>query len=386
MKLQDRLILTPGPTEISERVRIALSLPLLTNPDLDEDFFDFYDETCKMLGKIMHTENTVLILAGEGILGLEAAVASLIEPGDKVLCIDNGVFGGGFADFVADYGGEVIRLQKPYHTPVDDEDVRRILEKHDGIKVATLVHHETPAGLLNPVASICPVLKEYGVISIVDAVASIGGEEFFTDKWQADVVLCASQKCFSAPPGLSFLSVSEAAWEKILHRREPIRGLYLNLKKWKEEWIDGRVFPYTQPVNDIYALRESAEMILTEGLPSCIERHRAIAEAVRQTLLQANFSIYPDEGAQANTATVFEIPEGLEDEVFRKALWKNYGVMIAGSWGELSGKVWRIGHMGENAREEKLFRFFRAFDECCADFGFSYQDSLARIFAGKIKG
>lgn len=382
MTIRNGLIMTPGPTEVSERVRMAMAKPI-TNPDLDPGFFDFYDETCDKLKKILITRNDVLILNGEGILGLESAIASLIEPGDKVLCLANGVFGEGFGEFAELYGAEVVYLRKEYDDAFTVDDVKKFLAKNNGFKLATVVHCETPAGMINPIEEICPVLKEAGIITVVDAVSSIAGQKVMTDDWGIDIVLGGSQKCLSASPGLTFLSISKDAWKCMEERKTPVPGFYTNLLKWKQMWYKDRVFPYTQPVSDIYGLSEAADVVLEEGENIYI-RHARIANAVRDTLKDAGFKIFPKEGAEANTVTAFYIPQGIDDEKFREHLWDKYNVMIAGSWGKLSGKVWRIGHMGENAREEKLFQFFRAFEKALLDFKYSLPIPIGKIFAEKI--
>lgn len=382
MTIKNGLIMTPGPTEVNERVRRAMAKPI-TNPDLDPDFFDFYDKACEKLKKILKTQNDVLILSGEGILGLDAAMASLIEPGDRVLCLANGVFGEGFGEFAELYGAEVVYLRKEYDDAFTVDDVKKFLAKNNGFKLATVVHCETPAGLINPIEEICPVLKESGIITVVDAVSSIAGQKVVTDDWDIDIVLGGSQKCLSAPPGLTFLSISEDAWNCMEERKTPVPGFYTNLLKWKQMWYKDRVFPYTQPISDIYGLSEAADVVLEESENIYI-RHARIANAVRDTLKDAGFKIFPKEGAEANTVTAFYIPQGIDDEKFRKHLWDKYNVMIAGSWGKLSGKVWRIGHMGENAREEKLFRFFRAFELALKDFQYPLPASISRTFSEKL--
>ena len=163
-------IMTAGPTQVRENVRMSRSLEC-TNPDLDPAFFDFYKETCEMLSKAMHTENKALILGGEGILGLEAACASLTEPGDRVLVIDNGVFGKGFADFVKIYGGEPVSFVSDYHRPVELSELEAFLQKDNNFKYATVVHCDTPSGVLNDVEEISKLLDRYGIMTVADSVA-----------------------------------------------------------------------------------------------------------------------------------------------------------------------------------------------------------------------
>jgi len=372
-----RLIMTPGPTEVSERIRWELSKPTI-NPDLDEDFFEFYKNLTEKLKSLLNTSNQVLVLNGEGILGLEAACASLIEEGDRVLCLNNGIFGEGFGDFVKIYGGEVVFFNEDYRKPFSVEKLKDFIERDNNFKCATIVHCETPSGLINPIEEICPVLKKYGILTIVDAVSSIGAYNIQTDKWGIDVLLGGSQKCLSAPPGLTFLSISEEAWECIEKRKSPIASYYCNLKLWKN-WYEEKYFPYTQPVNDLYGLDAAVDIVLEEGKDFII-RHQQIADKVRRTLKTAGFEIFPVEEGVSNTVTAFIIPRGVEDKAFRKHLWNKYGVMIAGSWGNLDGKVWRIGHMGENCRDEKMYRVFVALDNALRDFGYNFEKPLTTLY------
>lgn len=375
----DKLIMTPGPTEVSDRVRRAMSAPIV-NPDLDDQFFLFYKALGEKMQNLLQTKNQVLIINGEGILGLEAACASLIEKGDRVLCLSNGIFGEGFADFVRMYGGQVVLFSEDYRVPISADALRDFLARDSDFKLATLVHCETPSGLVNPIETLCPVLKEYGLITVVDAVSSIGGYVLRPDEWGIDVLLGGSQKCLSAPPGLSFMSISQQAWRAMESRKQPVPGYYTNLTLWKH-WFENRYFPYTQPVSDLYGFDAAVDAVLEEGLEQFAARHKTIAEKVRTTLKTAGFEIYPDERAASNTVTAFFIPEGIDDAQFRKHLWEKYGVMIAGSWGRLAGRVWRIGHMGENCRDEKVYRTFVAMDKALREFGYRTERRLASIYA-----
>jgi aspartate aminotransferase-like enzyme len=376
----ERLLMTPGPTMVDERVRAALAQPA-TNPDLDPDFATMYRDLCDRLAKIIGTRDDVLILSGEGLLGLEAAVCSVVEPGMKVLCVANGHFGEGFGRFVEIYGGHPVYLRGAYDHAIGAEDVEAVLKEHPDVRVATIVHCETPSGLLNPVAEIVEPLKARGIISIVDAVSSLGGEPFHADDWGVDIVLGGSQKVLSAPPGLAFLSVSSQAWEMITNRKTPIASYYCSLLPWRDMWVKSGVFPYTPSISDIYALDEAVSLLLEEGLEQSYARHFRMAEATRATLRAAGMDIYPQPGAEANTVTAFRIPAGVDDALFRKRLWDDEGVMIAGSWGALAGKIWRIGHMGANCRPEHLMRFFMSFERMAKEFSIPLATSVSQAFA-----
>ncbi|HHV30003.1 pyridoxal-phosphate-dependent aminotransferase family protein [Acetivibrio mesophilus] len=365
------LIMTPGPTYVHEDVRRAM-LNDIGNPDLEERFFEFYKETCERLKRLLKTENDVIIMSGEGILGLEAACASIIEPGDRVLCIDNGIFGNGFGCYVKMYGGEPEFLKFDYREAVDVNVVEDFLKKDHNFKAATLVHCETPSGISNPVGDICKMLKRYGILSIVDSVSAVGGETLETDEWNIDIVLGGSQKCISAPPGLTFLSISHDAWNAILKRKSPVIGYYCNLSLWKS-WYEDRWFPYTQPVSDIYALRAAADRLLGDQLR--IERHRNIANAVRAALVNSGLELYPKNGF-SNTVTTFFVPHGTTFGDIYNMMLNEHNILIGGSFGFLKDKVIRIGHMGENCYQDKISKTLDALDRTFEKLNIDLQSKL----------
>ena len=370
-------IMTPGPTQVRENVRLARALET-TNPDLDLQFYDFYKETCERIGEFLNTKNEVRILSGEGILGLEAACASLTEKGDRVLVIDNGIFGEGFADFVKMYGGEPVFFKGDRQRNIDIEALKEFLNKDSNFKYATVVHCDTPSGVLNEVNKICPLLKDKGIITVVDSVAAMGGEEFRVDDWNIDIALGGSQKAVSAPPGLTFLSISDDAFKVIENRKEPIASFYCNLLVWKD-YYDKKWFPYTQPISDILGLRAAIDNILEEGKENMIDRHKKISEATRAAIESSGLTLYIKEG-YANTVTVVEVPDGIEDKALRDYMLNTYGVFIAGSFDYLSGKVIRIGHMGENARIDKVSYTLFALQKSLEHFGFESKADMVKEF------
>lgn len=368
-------IMTPGPTEVKENVRLARSLEC-TNPDLDLQFYDFYKETCAKIGEFLKTKNEVRILNGEGILGLEAACASLTEKGDRVLVIDNGIFGEGFADFVKMYGGEVVFFKGDRHKEIDVEELNKFLQNDSNFKYATVVHCDTPSGVLNNISKICPMLKEKGIITVVDSVAAMGGEDIRVDDWKIDIALGGSQKCISAPPGLTILSISKDVFNIMKNRETPIASFYCNLLVWQNYYED-KWFPYTQPISDIVGLRVAIDNLLKDE--AILERHSKIAEATRNALIESGLQLYIKRG-YSNTVTVVEIPDGINDSDLRDYMLKKYNVLIAGSFGYLSGKVVRIGHMGENANINKVGYALFALQKSLEFFGFNFKGDLMANF------
>lgn len=368
-------IMTPGPTEVRENVRLARSIQC-TNPDLDLQFYDFYKETCEKIGSLLKTENQIRILSGEGILGLEAACASLTEKNDRVLVIDNGIFGEGFGDFIKMYGGEAVSFKGDREKEIDIEELKLFLEADSNFKYATMVHCDTPSGVLNDISSICPLLKEKGIITVVDSVAAMGGVKLEVDDWKIDILLTASQKCISAPPGLTILSISDNAFNSMKNRKNPIGSFYCNLLIW-EKYYENKWFPYTLPISDIVGLRRAIDNILEDE--NILSRHSKIAKATRTAVVEAGLELYIKKG-YSSTVTVINTPVGIDDEKLRTYMVKNYNVMIAGSLGYLQGKALRIGHMGENCKINKVSYTLFALQKSLEYFGFKCKCDMSSCF------
>ncbi len=368
-------IMTAGPTQVKENVRMARSIET-TNPDLDPAFFDFYKETCDILQELLHSSGPAYILSGEGILGLEAACASLTEPGDRVLVLDNGIFGKGFADFVNIYGGEPVLFTSDYQKPIDADELKAFLDKDSDFKYATVVHCDTPSGVINDVSKICPLLAEYGILSVVDSVAGMFGEYVNVDESKIDILCGGSQKALSAPAGLTMLWVSEKALAAMENRKTPIASFYANILTFKTYYED-QWFPYTMPISDIHGLRAAVDNVKTE--PDIIDRHAKIAAATRAAVEKAGLKLYLKDG-YSNTVTVIEVPEGVTDAQILSTLRDKYGILISGCFDVLAGKVVRIGHMGENARVEEMVATLDALDKTFADIGYPLACSMKEEF------
>jgi aspartate aminotransferase-like enzyme len=353
-------IMTPGPTQVAGNVRMA-RMKECTNPDLDTSFCEFYKETCELISELLGTKNETLILGGEGILGLEAACASLTEPGDKVLVIDNGLYGNGFKDFVTMYGGVPAMYTVDYKNTINIEDLEKFLEKNHDFKYATVVHCDTPSGMLNDISRICPLLKKYGIMTVVDSVSAMFGEYVNVDEFQIDLLCGGSQKAVSAPPGLTFVVISDDAKKAMHNRKTPIAAFYANLTIF-DGYYEKKWFPYTMPISDIYGLRVAFDNIKNDK--DILKRHAQVADKVRTTLKEAGFTFYQNSGF-SNTVTVFNVPEGMTADYILEEMKKRYGIMLAGSFGEFEGKVIRIGHMGENAYTDKVDEVLKGIMEIC---------------------
>ena len=373
-------IMTAGPVQVRENVRMARSLET-TNPDLDLEFYELYKETCDILNDYMHSKGRAYILGGEGILGLEAACASLTEPGDRVLVIDNGIFGKGFADFVSMYGGTPVLYSADYRNPLDAETLADFLEKDSDFKYATVVHCDTPSGVLNDISVICPLLSQHGILTVVDSVAAMFGEYVNVEESCIDILCGGSQKALSAPPGLTMLWVSDRALEAMENRKTPIAAFYANILTFKNYYVD-KWFPYTMPVSDIMGLRAALDNAVADT--DILARHAKIAAATREAVRKSGLSLYLESG-YSNTVTVIEVPEGLTDEQILSTVRDRYGVMLSGCFDVLAGKVFRIGHMGENANEDDMIMTMDALDNTFADLGYTLRTSLKEEFINSMK-
>ncbi|MBZ0938985.1 alanine--glyoxylate aminotransferase family protein [Clostridioides difficile] len=363
----------PGPTETRENVRLARA-EKTTNPDIDIDFVEFYKKTCEKFGNIIGTKNDVYILSGEGILGLEAACASLTEKGDRVLVIDNGIYGEGFKDFVTMYGGEYVLFSSEYTKSIDIDELKAFLDEDSNFKYATVVHCDTPTGVLNDVSKICPLLKEYGILTVVDSVAGMVGERLSVDESKIDIILGGSQKAISAPAGLTIVGISQDAKNCIKNRKTDVIGFYCNLNIW-EGYYEKKYFPYTMPISDIMGLDKALDNILEEGIENVLNRHEKIAYSVRKSIEEYGLELFLEEG-YSNTVTAIKIPESIGALELTDYMLKNYNTLVATSLNQYMDTILRIGHMGENANLNKIEHVLNVLDKSLSALGFKGNGNL----------
>ena len=368
-------IMTPGPTQVRENVRQARALAC-TNPDLDADFYDFYKETCEEISELLYTKNETLILDGEGILGLEAACATLTEKGDRVLVMDNGEYGKGFAGFVTMYGGEPVLYSTDYRNAFDVKALEEYLEKDHDFKYAALVHCDTPSGMLNDVSKLCPLLKKYGILTLVDSVSAMFGEEMRVDDYRIDLLCGGSQKAVSAPPGLSFVTISDDAYKAMRSRKTPVASFYANILAF-DGYYEKQWFPYTLPACDIPGFARALDNVLEE--PGIFARHARVAAGVREALVAGGLSLYLKDGF-SNTVTVFRVPQGLTDTAILSALLRDHKILLAGAFDVLAHKVIRIGHMGEAANDEDMLAALAALSDVLPKLGFALKGDMVQTY------
>jgi pyridoxamine--pyruvate transaminase len=362
--------LSAGPVTAWPRVLAALGAPLVYH--YDPVFLEAFRSTERKLAQIFQTENDVLLMQGEAVLGLEAAARSLVQPGTKVLNLVQGVFGKGMGYWLKDFGAEVHEIEVPYNDAVDPAEVERYLDEHPGIELVTVVHSETPSGTVCDVSAIGPIARAHGALTLIDCVSSLGGIPFETDAWQLDVCVAGAQKCMGGPPGMSLMTVSERAWERIRANPSAPRASFLSMLDWKEQWIDGEKFPYTPSVSDLHGVEAACDVLLEMGLDESIDQHAVSAAACRVGVRAMGLELWPQsEEIAAACVTAIAVPDALTDVEVRAHCRARYGVMISGGQG--AGNLVRIGHMGPSARSLHPIVGLVAVGQTFADLGVQAQ-------------
>ena len=354
------MLMTAGPTEIPERVRQAMAQPI--HYHRQAEFTEYYlDLTAKLEG-MFDGDGDVVIIGGEGLIGVEAAIASPVDEGDQVLCISNGHYADGFVDFVEMYGGEPVMVSEPYDEHLDVEAVKTAVAEHD-FDAATAVHCETPSGTMNDLNEILAFLQKEGILTIVDVVSSFAGAPTPTE--YCDIAIVASQKCLSSPTGLTIVSVTDDAWEKIGGTDDG--QFYTSLQPWKDMWIDDQYLPYSHLVSNVYALDESVDMVLEEGLEASYERHAKVAQYCRDRGVEMDLTYYStEESLCAPMVTAFEV-DGIAPEI-KTRMSDEYDIIVPTGVGLPNEEdVIRVGHMGYNAQIERVEETMDAMEAVLAD-------------------
>ncbi len=350
-----RTLMGPGPSDVHPRILEALGRPTLGH--LDPLFVGMMDETKELLKYAFQTSNELTLpISAPGSAGMEACFVNLLEPGDKALVCVNGVFGNRMIENVTRCGATAIRLDFAWGTAVEPAAVEAALKEHADIKVLAFVHAETSTGALSNVEALCGLAKQYGCLSIVDAVTSMGGVPLLVDKWQADAVYSGSQKCLSCTPGLSPVTFSPAAVAAIKARKHPVQSWFLDMNLILGYWGEGgkRAYHHTAPVNALYGLHESLVMLQEEGLENAWQRHATMHNALAAGLESLGIQFVVAAEQRLPQLNSVYIPDGVDDATTRQYLLANHDLEIGAGLGDLAGKVWRIGLMGYSAKPENI--------------------------------
>lgn len=346
MKVPD-FTLSAGPVMSTAQTNQAMSTPIMYH--YDPVFMELFRETERKAAEVFKTKNDIVIMQGEAILALEGGARSLVKPGMKILNLVQGVFGKGTGYWLRDFGGEVHEIEVPFNEAVDPSVVRRFLEDNPDTELITLVHSETPSGTITDCKSIGMLAKEFDVMTMIDAVSSVGGLEFETDGWGLDLVVTGAQKCLGGPAGIGIVSVSERAWKAMEANPNAPQDSYLSLLDWKRKWKEAGRFPFTPSVSDIYGVHSVLSQVLDEGLDNAIARHSASAEVTRVGVEAMGLTLWPaSREIAADCLTAVALPDSVKDVELREHIRHKYGVML--SSGQGAGNLMRIAHMGPSAQ------------------------------------
>lgn len=351
-----KLLMGPGPSMVPDEVYRAIALPTVGH--LDPDFLAVMDEVKAHLQHLMNTKNRLTFpVSGTGSAGMEACFVNLVEPGDPVLILVNGVFGKRMEDLAARLGAKVDTLDFEWGSPVEPDQVAERLGQKE-YRMVAVVHAETSTGVANPVAEIGRLVRETPALYLVDCVTSLGGLPVSMDAWFADALYSASQKCLSCPPGLAPLSFSERAVAKLTGRKSKVPNWYLDLSMIINYWEGSRrAYHHTAPINMIYALDRALELIFAEGTDAVFARHRDSHLKLMSGLEELGFSPFVAPPHRLPMLNTVRCPEGVDEAKVRERLLGDYRIEIGGGLGPLAGKIWRIGLMGHTARKSNVDRF-----------------------------
>jgi alanine-glyoxylate transaminase/serine-glyoxylate transaminase/serine-pyruvate transaminase len=368
MNTERQLVMIPGPTNVDPAVLRALAKP--TTSHVSPSFVEIFRGALGNLKKVMKTSGDVFVVAGSGTLAMEMAVSNVVEPNEKVLVVSTGYFGDRFVDVVSRFTSQVEKISFEWGKAADPSKIKEKLQngKH---KAAIVVHVDTSTGVANDVREIAKVVKDQGALFILDTVCSLGGMDIRVDEWGIDVCLSGSQKALAVPPGLAILSASKEALDARAKRKTKVPSYYMDFENWVPVMRDPSKYFATPPVNMIYCLAQSLEMILSEGLEKRFARHAAIAKAMRSALERIGLRIVAEDGWRADTMTAAHYPSGIEDEAFRSGMAKR-GVIVAGGLGQLRGKIFRVGHMG-NVSANDIVATIGAIEGSLSQLGYLFQ-------------
>ena len=351
----------PGPSELYPDVIEALSLPVIGH--LDPVFIELMDQVQALQRRAFQTETPwAFTISAPASAAMEAALANLLEPGDRMVACINGVFGGRMAEMGRRLGAEVIELHAPWGQPVDPQALRDLLARQGTVRLAAFVHAETSTGVRSDAAALAAVCRDFGCLSLVDSVTALGGVELDMDGWGLDVVFAGSQKCLSCVPGIAPLMVGPRAWERIESRQTPCVSWFLDLKLLAGYWGGSarRSYHHTAPVNAIYAWHAALRRLLDEGLEAAWQRHATISNLLQDGLATLGLKTAIDRRWCLPQLTVVEIPHGVDDAAVRGQLLQQHDLEIGGGLGDWSGRMWRLGLMGQSCREENVDRVLAA--------------------------
>lgn len=334
----------PGPTNVPNRVINAMLTPMINHRS--EDFRKLYKDIVNKTQTVFETENDIVVLTTSGTGAVETSVLNLIKKDDLVIIPVNGEFSTRLADLIDNYGGKTIRINAPYGQNPPLEKIEEAFEKNPNVKALYVVYNETSTGTtLRNLSKLGDLCKAHGAFFVVDAVSILGGDELPVDKWNVDICFTATQKALAAPPGIAPISISKEAKKYMIEN--PPASQYLNLKRYFKYYSESFETPFTPAVSLFYAYQEALNIIIEEGMQNRITRHRKCANAFYTGLEALGFTPFANSDSRSNVVIAVNYLPGIDDKKFRELISTKFKVLLAGGFGELKGKVFRVGCMGE---------------------------------------
>ncbi len=344
-----RILMGPGPSDVSPRVLAALARPTIGH--LDPAFQDLMEEIKAGLSRLFNADGYACVpLPAPGTAGMEAAIMNLLEPGDRAVIAINGAFGGRMADMADRAGAEVTKVEFEWGQPIDPAKVEAAMAGGP-VKVLAFVHAETSTGAKSDAAALCAIARKHGALSVVDCVTSLGGIVVDAAAWDADVIYSGTQKCLSAPPGLSPICLSKRAQDAISGRKTKVRNWLLDFNLLMAYWggEGGRTYHHTAPINALYGLHESLVALFEEGQQAVLVRHARSHEALAAGIEAAGLSFLVDPAHRLPQLNAVIVPEGVDEAAVRAYVLAKWDLELGAGLGPLKGKIWRIGLMGASA-------------------------------------
>lgn len=368
-----RILLGPGPSNIHPRVQKAMVEPLVGH--LDPYFSTVMDDIMNLLRFLFQTKNELTLpISGSGSAGREAGFCNFLEPGDVAVIGIGGFFAEIMAENALRCGAEVVRVDAEWGRIVEPEAIETALKAQKKVKLLALVQGETSTGILQPLTEASRLAKQYGALFLVDAVASLGGQEIAVDDWGIDICYSGSQKCISCPPGLAPITANQTAMATIKSRTCKVSSFYLDLLELSTYWTSGsKAYHHTGPINLFYALHEALALIADEGLEARVQHHLRHGSALQAGLEAMGLTLHAQQGYRMSSLTSVRIPPGVDDLRVRQRLLNEFSIEIGGGFGKLKGQIWRIGLMGYSSTDENVLLILFALEKLLADEGYSVE-------------
>ena len=359
----ERILMGPGPSDVNPRILEAMARPTIGH--LDPKFVDLMDEIKILLQDTFLTKNQLTMpISAPGSAGMETCFVNLVEPGETVIVCQNGVFGMRMIENVERCGATAIVIEDDWGKPVDPNKLEEALKAHPEASTVAFVHAETSTGAISDAKTLVQIAHEHDCLTIVDAVTSLGGSELRVDEWNIDAIYSGTQKCLSCTPGISPVSFSEAAINKIQNRKSKVQSWFMDLNLVMGYWGEGaqRSYHHTAPVNAVYAVHESLVILHEEGLENSWKRHADNHQALKAGIEAMGLGFFVDEAHRLPQLNAVTLPEGIDEVAVRKQLLERYNLEIGGGLGSMAGKIWRIGLMGYASNQQNVLTCLGALD------------------------